>query len=845
MTDMLRLTKEEKKSYFLEMILSFAVRVTPKKKHKFVFHVGTGANQHVVCRKGFIKAYTLSRWYLDDVIHRYKCGHKATELNEKTSIPASVVSDGAISAFAEEFGIRLTPEHLGNLRMADSVNTKLTVSWMTYYFSLVGDHVPNSFNEIHLEPIPRSDVYKEFCFNMEHIGDGTGAVSLDVFRKIWKEVFPHVRIRKYKSSCGHCNLCSILSEKRRKFRDKKGREEITNLFALHRLSTMGERRTYYDRRLEAELNPTMFLSTIADGMQQNHCMLPWYGNSKQPSSHVKQHLQGVYMHGDNVTIYRTFANVGGGANLGIHTWLLSLEDYARRHELPRVLQKCGPENANVEFLAVCTLLVVMGVFDKVVLTRLPVGHTHEDIDAIFALIWKRLRDEHIYTPSEFADLVCEVLKKKTNVNVVDIYAVPDYVALFKDCIDSGVGRFAKEEWAQLQFIFEAVDISDEYPIGVKSTYRSYTQDSYIEIVETDDPELSVSGLNPQECLVRARPLAGEAPLNILKRLPSSNICPAPFIAGSRQLLESVANRMICHYTKNRLAVAEEWDMWVNEFAPQSDNVQDYLTRACGVVPAASHGEQFILSPASEIGLYVPFRNQLFGASDMSECDVGPRLRGIRGQYQPVASRGMRVVESTTCVLHSEHKNAAAKRIPSRVVLLEQDGQAPAEPKSSLNNVYPGREARREATRERHAAAKRARDAKEEKQEPPPPVADAKHSDVVVVPAVEEKQEPPHPVADAKHSDVVVVPAVEEKQEPPPPAADAKHSDVVVVPAVEEKQEPPHPVADAKHSDVVVVPAVEEKQEPPPIPLLLMRNILMLWWCLLLKRSRSPLRSPCC
>ena len=67
------------------------------------------------------------------------------------------------------------------------------------------------------------------------------------------------------------------------------------LFALHRMATMGERRLYYDRRMEGMINKLFFLSTIADGMQQNHCMLPWFGNQKYPSLHVKQHLQGMWL----------------------------------------------------------------------------------------------------------------------------------------------------------------------------------------------------------------------------------------------------------------------------------------------------------------------------------------------------------------------------------------------------------------------------------------------------------------------------------------------------------------------------------------------------------------------
>ena len=492
---------------------------------------------------------------------------------------------------------------------------------------------------------------------------------------------------------------------------------MTNLFALHRLSTMGERRTYYDRRLEAELNPSLFLSTFADGMQQTHCMLPWYGKSKTPSHHVKQHLQGVYMHGDNMTIYRTFANVGGGANLAIHTWLMSLEDYSRRHKdrLPRVLYHQidgGPENANVEFLAVCALLVACGVFDKIVLTRLPVGHTHEDIDALFALIWKRLRDEHIYTPDEFAKMACDVLKRKIRVNVVDVFALPDYVTLLKDCIDPSLSRFSKEEWAQLQFTFEAVDVCDKYPTGVKTTYRAYTQDSFIEIVE-DDGDQSVCGLVPQECIVRSRPLPGEPVLNILKRLPTSDILPAPFIAGSREIIENVSSRMISQFEKSRASVADEWRLWASTYAPLTDNVQDYLTTNCGAVPAASYGTQFLLREENLNegggGIYLPFKTRMFSESAMSDFDVSPRLRGVRSDNQArSSSRGvagniaMRVVESTTSVLHQENKNAAARRTGSRNVLFDETGQVPAEPKTALNSVYPGRAERRAgaATRRR-------------------------------------------------------------------------------------------------------------------------------------------------
>ena len=348
---------------------------------------------------------------------------------------------------------------------------------------------------------------------------GDQYLSEKEFLYLWRLVFPYVKVRKYKSSCGHCAVCTLLAEMRRKFKDKVGRREVTNLFALHRLASMGERRSYYDRRLLGQLYPHNFWSSIADGMQQNHCMLPWYGNQKFPGFHAKQHLQGVLVHGDNVTVYRTFTNVKGGANLAIHTFLLSLEAYANAHDgnLAKVIQHQidgGSENANKEFIAICILLVASGLVDKVILTRLLVGHTHEDIDALFAFIWKELRDTFVHTPSEFVALIKHALRKKGNVVVKDLFAIPDYCAMLEGRIDPQFGRFAKQEWTQHQIIFErSSDVVAHPTYAVKMTCRPYAEDEVTEIVKVTREELAqdpvkygtVTGLIPQICKVETRP----------------------------------------------------------------------------------------------------------------------------------------------------------------------------------------------------------------------------------------------------------------------------------------------------------------------------------------------------
>ena len=38
------------------------------------------------------------------------------------------------------------------------------------------------------------------------------------------------------------------------------------------------------------------------------------------------------------------------------------------------------------------------MFDRIEVARLPVGHTHEDIDAMFGVLWRATRGQTIMTP---------------------------------------------------------------------------------------------------------------------------------------------------------------------------------------------------------------------------------------------------------------------------------------------------------------------------------------------------------------------------------------------------------------------------------------------------------------
>ena len=654
-----RLKRDERKQYMLDKLLSLQVRVTMTGKYFFTWQVGAGADRIAVCRAGFEMAYQVSRWYTDDLISRMKDGDVNVEANftDRTAIDKSGINDARVIAFCKHFGIALSRKQIRALKIPNSMASLSTVAWMNYFFKLMADNVPNIAEELHLEPVKKDAVYEEYCFDVSGYSELTEPISRQLFLEIWRTVFAYVKVRKFKQCCGKCNLCSYLSELRRKFTDARGREEVARFFEVHRMTYMGEREGYYARRHQAMMEPWNFLSTITDGMQQNRCLLPWYGHKKQPPKHLKQHLQGILMHGRQLRIYRSFSNVVVNANYCVHTWLLSLEEQYKDGKLPPVLYHQidgGSENANILYLAICFMLVAKGLCLKVVLTRLLPGHTHEDIDALFALIWNMVRDEIILTPSEFEAAILLAFKKIKDVKVVDIHACPNYSKYFNGYIDTEVGRFAKEEWTQLQMTFERVgeDERERYPHLVKTTYKAYDQDEVVEIV--DDPaKESITGLIPQLTLCPVCPSDDEPPFCVLKAIPGANrtIEVDPFNLGSRAFTAACCDTMERTYANKKPEVAAEWIKWRDEVAPQSDIATDYI---------------------AEHPMHIPFLEQLFSGAVMSDYEVDARSprapsRIVNGKALP----DMRVVTAVSSVLHAGDKK---KKRCSRIVVETVEGE---------------------------------------------------------------------------------------------------------------------------------------------------------------------------
>jgi len=236
-----------------------------------------------------------------------------------------------------------------------------------------------------------------------------------------------------------------------------------------------ERMSYYKRAQLANTLPELFWSDIIDGMCSSKTICPSFKDAFDYKPPLTMHIQGVLAHGRTLDLYRSFTNLKGTCNTAIHCWLMTLEaEYIDKGKLPDTIYHQidgGSENIAKTVLAVSELLVAKRLTKKVVLTRLPVGHTHEDIDAVFGVIWSKVMNHNVLSPKQYKLLLAlSGREKEKTVKVIDVWSVPDYIDFFDKHINKNLSRYAKSQWSQLQIIFEATDASEHFPLGVKVSY---------------------------------------------------------------------------------------------------------------------------------------------------------------------------------------------------------------------------------------------------------------------------------------------------------------------------------------------------------------------------------------
>lgn len=148
--------------------------------------------------------------------------------------------------------------------------------------------------------------------------------------------------------------------------------------------------------------PNRFMSVIIDGADQAKFALPRFPQSskRETVQALQQKVIGVLFHGsvrrsDFLSLFTSAENFPGGANQTIDALCRALFVLEHRRisiglkslatELSIQLET-RPRTIRTASFSFCDFMVHFGLFQKVTVNVLPVGHTREDIDRRFSRI---------------------------------------------------------------------------------------------------------------------------------------------------------------------------------------------------------------------------------------------------------------------------------------------------------------------------------------------------------------------------------------------------------------------------------------------------------------------------
>jgi len=295
--------------------------------------------------------------------------------------------------------------------------------WMYSFFGLVGDSAPNRANKIQLPGIyTKASIYQIYVNHIVtlYTANEHEVLELRCFESLWQRVFPNVTISMYCQVSGKCFCCHCLYERQENFKCEGDLKKIKKLAIVHKIHIEMQRAAYKHNKDRAQERPDLYMSLIIDGMSQDHCVLPYYGGKHQETAtKVKQKIIGAKQHGFSRTFYRLFPHVRSGANTACEVLLHEIErrmDHCKLKKLkfPRHLFlqiDGGPENSSKTFYGLCEYLVRVGIFDQIDVSRLPVGHTHEDIDALFGVLWRAAQGKTLITPQQWRQMAISTFEQ--------------------------------------------------------------------------------------------------------------------------------------------------------------------------------------------------------------------------------------------------------------------------------------------------------------------------------------------------------------------------------------------------------------------------------------------------
>ncbi|CAH1252417.1 Hypp9281 [Branchiostoma lanceolatum] len=281
------------------------------------------------------------------------------------------------------------------------------------YITTMGDRSPDSRRILLPVGLTKTEIYLQYKDMYKDT-----AVSLPYFFSIWQEHFTHVSIPKVRScvkACRmkQCDVCMLAKATIASEVSHIERQALISRWKRHLQRQQNERETYYQRRARAEARQRDYLSLILDGMDQSKSNLPHFKGWTEPKSagnaRLETHITGAIVHGRNTYALIDLSQYPHDSNLAMNSLLHILVSEANNGPLPPTLNvqvdNCGRENKNRFFLGLMAFLVKTDYFEEITVNFLMVGHTHEDVDAVFSQFSHKLDRKDAKTTSELEEVL--------------------------------------------------------------------------------------------------------------------------------------------------------------------------------------------------------------------------------------------------------------------------------------------------------------------------------------------------------------------------------------------------------------------------------------------------------
>ena len=157
-------------------------------------------------------------------------------------------------------------------------------------------------------------------------------------------------------------------------------------------------------------------------------------------SGLKIHVTGAIVHGQGAYGFFDMGEYRHDSNMTINVLVNILSMFP---SLPPTLylqlDNCGRENKNRFIFSFCALLVKLGIFKKIKVSFLMVGHTHEDIDQMFSRFSTWLNKNDAY---DIEDLMSGFQASYTHSQVSPTSIKVDHVFNVSDWMDKYMSKIS-------------------------------------------------------------------------------------------------------------------------------------------------------------------------------------------------------------------------------------------------------------------------------------------------------------------------------------------------------------------------------------------------------------------